>query len=315
MSEDALLIDVSSNNHVKLTMARSRHRPEPSATYPCRTFEDFSQAVDTFLTAKTDRPLMGAAVSACGWEQDGGLTMPNDSFRIQREWLRDLLKIRRLNLVNDCVCIAMAVPMLRADETIRICGSDGDDTQPKLLIGASFGLGSALIVTDDVSGATILPSEGGHTDLPAISARERAVLEVMVRKFGRVSRERAVSLQGLREIWRCLGVIDGLPESDLSAEGVVFMAQGGDRRAMEAVSLSTGWLAATASDAALMTGARGGIYLAGSMIDLLGDSLDKEAFTDRFQDKGRLSGYVADIPVHIIVAAEPEMIGLSTLFS
>lgn len=315
MSEDALLIDVSSNNNVKLTMARSRHRPEPSTTYPCRTFEDFSQAVDTFLRAKTDRPLLGAAVSACGWEQDGGLAMPNDPFRIQREWLRDLLKIRRLNLVNDCVCIAMAVPLLRPDETVRICGHDGDDTQPKLLIGASFGLGSALIVTDDLSGSTILPSEGGHTDLPAITARERAVLEMMVRKFGRVSRERAVSLQGLSEIWRCLGVIDGLPGGDLSPQSIVFLAEGGDKRAREAVSLCTGWLAATASDAALMTGARGGIYLAGSLIDVLGDTLDKEAFTDRFQDKGRLSNYVADIPVHIIVASEPEMIGLSTLFS
>jgi len=137
----------------------------------------------------------------------------------------------------------------------------------------------------------------------------------MVAKFGRVSRERAVSLQGLREIWRCLGVIDSLPHGDLSPEEIVIRAGNGDRRAMETISLCTGWLAATASDAALMTGARGGIYLAGSMVNLLRDILDKEAFTDRFQDKGRLAGYVADIPVHIIVAPEPEMIGLSTLFS
>jgi len=143
MSEEALLIDVSSNNNVKLTMARSRHRPEPSVSYPCRTFDDLSQAIDKFLTTRNGRQLIGAAVSACGWEQDGGLAMPNDPFRIQRTWLREVLKIRRLNLVNDCVCIAMAVPLLRSDETIRICGNTGDDSQPKLLIGASFGLGSA----------------------------------------------------------------------------------------------------------------------------------------------------------------------------
>ena len=315
MSEEALLIDVSSNNNVKLTMAQSRHRPEPSVTYPCRTFEDFNHAIDAFLRAKTDRPLDGAAVSACGWEQDGGLTMPNDPFRIQRTWLREVLNIRRLNLVNDCVCIAMSVPLLRSDETIRICGNDGDDTQPKLLVGASFGLGSALIITDDLNGSTILPSEGGHTDLPAISSREKAVLDVMVAKFGRVSRERAVSLQGLCEIWRCLGVLDALPQTELLPAEIVARAGNGDRRAMEAVSLCTGWLAATAADGALMTGARGGIYLAGSLVNLLRETLDKEAFTDRFQDKGRLAGYVADIPVHIIVAPEPEMIGLSTLFS
>ena len=314
MSEEALFIDVSGNHRVKLAMARARQRPEQSVSYPCRTIDDFSQAVLGFLAEKNNPSLIGAAVSACGWEQDGGLTMPNDPFRIQRDWLRDLLHIRRLNLVNDCVCIAMAVPLLRPDETLRICGGEGDDLQTKLLIGASFGLGSALIVTDDIRGATILPSEGGHSDLPAVTPQEKAVLELLVKKFGRVSRERAISLQGLCEIWRCLGIIESQPQIDLRPEEIVDLARAGDARAKETVSLCTGWLAATASDAALMAGARGGIYLAGSFVELTRDILDTKLFTERFQDKGRLAGYVSDIPVHIIIAPEPEMIGLSTLF-
>lgn len=315
MSEEALLIDASGNNEVKLAMAKSRQRPEHSVSYPCRTFDDFSRAINDFLTQKSDRALIGAAVAACGWEQDGGLAMPNDPFRIQRDWLRDLLKIRRLNLVNDCVCKAMAVPLLRPDETLRICGGDGDHSQPRMLIGASFGLGSALIVTDDLNEATILPSEGGHSDLPAVTPREKAVLEIMVAKFGRVSRERAVSLQGLREIWRCLGIIDDLPAEDILPEAIVARAAAGDARATETVSLCIGWLAATASDAALMTGARGGIYLSGTLIELTSSMWNRDAFAERFHDKGRLSNYVSDIPVHIILAPEPEMIGLSTLFS
>ena len=315
MGEEALLVDVSSSHRVKLAMARTRQRPEPSVSYPCRNFDDFSQAAMDFLARENSPSLIGAAVSACGWEQDGGLTMPNDPFRIQRDWLRDLLQIRRLNLVNDCVCIAMAVPLLRPDETIRICGGDGDDLQAKLLIGASFGLGSALIVTDDINGSTILPSEGGHSDLPAVTPREKAILELMTKKFGRVSRERAISLQGLCEIWRCLGIIESQPQTDLRADEIVDLARAGDTLARETVSLCTGWLAATASDAALMTGARGGVYLAGSLIKLIRDLLDTRAFTERFQDKGRLAGYVSDIPVHIIVAPEPEIIGLSTLFA
>lgn len=315
MTEDALLIDVSANNLVRLALVESGRRPEPSVAYPCHTVEDLQAAIEDFVSKQPEMVLIGAAVSACGWEQDGELAMPNDPFRVKRDWLREVLHIRRLNIVNDCVCIAMAVPQLRHDETIRICGGYGDDSQPKLLIGASFGLGSALIVSDDLNGTTVLPSEGGHSDLAAITERETAVLEVMKQKFGRVSRERAVSLQGLPEIWRCLGVLDGLDERPSSPEEIVALARDGDARARESVALCTAWLAATASDAALMTGARGGIYLAGSLMPLLGDLLDYDLFTERFQAKGRLRAYVSDIPVHIITAREPEMIGLSTLFS
>ena len=315
MSEDALLIDVSGDNDVKLALTQARSRPEQSSTYPCHNTAEFTDAVNDFLSKSSVTHLVGAAIAACGWEQDDDLAMPNESFRIRREWMRDFLKTRRVNLVNDCVSIAMAVELLRPDETLRICGNDGIPSQPKLLIGAFFGLGSAVIIPDDINGATILPSEGGHSDLPAITPREKAVLAVMEQKFGRVSRERAVSLQGLQELWRCVGVLEGLPYEDVSPADIARRARSGDARAREAISLCTGWLATTASDAALMTGARGGVYLAGSLIDILRDDFDHQAFTTRFQDKGRLTNYISDVPVHIITAAEPTLIGLSSLFA
>ena len=82
MAEDALLIDVSGNRKVKLTMTRSRHRPAPSVSYPCRSIDDLSFAIDDFLAKQGEVDLEGAAVSACGWEQDGELAMPNDPFRV-----------------------------------------------------------------------------------------------------------------------------------------------------------------------------------------------------------------------------------------
>lgn len=315
MTDEALLIDVSDANLIRLSITRPRQRPEPSALYPCRSVEDFSQAIKDYLSARPDRDLIGAAVCACGWEQDGGLAMPNDPFRVQRDWLRELLNIRRLNLVNDCVTLAMSVQLLRPDETIKICGDDGQAFQAKLLVGASIGLGSALIISDDLNGDTVIPCEGGHSDLPAVTPRETAVLELMKQKFGRVSRERAVSLQGLAEIWRCLAILNGVPAEPLTGPEVIVRARSGDIRAREAIDLCTGWLAATASDGALMCGARGGVYLGGAMIGMMHDLIDMDLFTARFQDKGRLRAYVADLPVHMIVAPEPAMLGLSTLFS
>jgi glucokinase len=315
MTDEALLIDVSDANLLRLTVTRPRQRPEPSVLYPCRTVADFSNAVKDYLSKRPNPDLIGAAVCACGWEQDGGLAMPNDPFRVQRDWLRELLNIRRLNLVNDCVSVAMSVQLLRPDETLKICGDNGQAFQAKLLIGASVGLGSALIISDDLNGDTVVPSEGGHSDLPAVTPRETAILELMKQKYGRVSRERAVSFQGLAEIWRCLCLLDRVPEEPLTGPDVIGRARSGDARARETVDLVTGWLAATASDGALMCGARGGVYLAGSMVAMMHDLIDFDLFTKRFQDKGRLRAYVTDLPVHMIIAPEPEMLGLSTLFS
>ncbi len=76
-----------------------------------------------------------------------------------------------------------------------------------------------------------------------------------------------------------------------------------------------GWLAATAADTVLSSGARGGVFLAGSFFTLVGDLFDAEAFVARFTDKGRLGDMLRATPIAIVTAAEPEMIGLSTLFN
>ena len=54
--------------------------------------------------------------------------------------------------------------------------------------------------------------------------------------------------------------------------------------------------------------------LGGGLGELDSDLFDHDVFARRFYDKGRVSSYVRDIPVFKIVAAEPEILGLSTLF-
>jgi len=69
-----------------------------------------------------------------------------------------------------------------------------------------------------------------------------------------------------------------------------------------------------ASDVALTLGARGGIYLTGALMDMLGDLFDHAAFQRRYVDKGRLQNYVSEIPVYRTTAKDLEIIGLASLF-
>ena len=97
-------------------------------------------------------------------------------------------------------------------------------------------------------------------------------------------------------------------------EVMVAQARSGDPRCRQVIDLCMGWFASFASDAALILGARGGVYLSGELIDLLDDQIDMEAFIRRYGDKGRLSEYVSDIPVYKATAKDMEVIGLATLF-
>lgn len=309
-----LLSDLSNSAYMKLALAHPGERPEVSTLYPCKSIEEFNGSVVDFLDAHGNPNLMGAAVSACGWEIEGGFTMPNHGYRMERKDLRELLNIQRLHIVNDCVSRAMAVERLFDSEVVQICGGAGEDGLTKALIGSGRGLGVAGIVLDDLGRPTVLPCEGGHADLATVSAREEAIFTHLEARYGHVSRERVVSINGLAEIYDILGRIDDGDSRRVNAAEVVALAHTGDARATEAVKLCQGWLAAMASDTALMLGARGGVYLSGELFELIGDLIDWRAFEARFTDKGRLRAYMQDIPVYLTRAADLELIGLTTLF-
>lgn len=314
MAQTVLLSDLSNTSYMKLALARPGERPEDTTRYPCKSLEEFNGSVLDFMETHGNPTLMGAALSASGWEVDGGFAMPNHGFRVHRTELRELLNIQRLHIVNDCVSRAMAVERLHGGEVVKICGGDGDDTLAKAMVGAGRGLGLAAIVTDDLNHPTVLPCEGGHADLAVTTPREAALCDRLADKYGHVSRERVVSINGLAEIHYLLGIIDEGEARPVNASEVVALAYTGDARAKESIALCQGFLAAMASDTALMLGARGGIYMSGELIDLISDLIDWRAFEARFCDKGRLTNYMKDIPVYFTRADDIELIGLTTLF-
>ena len=62
------------------------------------------------------------------------------------------------------------------------------------------------------------------------------------------------------------------------------------------------WLGRFAGDAALLLGARGGVYLGGGIAPKLIAKLSSGPFRRAFEDKGRMAAYLAPIPVYVILA-------------
>jgi glucokinase len=314
MADQVLLSDISNGLYMKLALAPKGGRPDEATHYVCDSLNDFKTAISNFLDAQGKPALKGAAISAGGWEQQGVMAMPNHRFQVGRADMREFLGVQRLNLVNDCVAKALAIPRLGEDERAKICGGDEMAEQVITLINSHSGLGQASLAPDGMGGYTAMPCEGGHSDLTIDSQMEYDVYKWLAAKYGHVSRERVVSIPGLVDVWCALAARAGDDSEAPSPEEVVARAVTGDDRALQVIRLSMGWLAVMASDVALITGSRGGIYLTGDYFDMLGDLFDTEAFVTRYQDKGRLSDYVRDIPVFRTLAPDMEVIGLATLF-
>ena len=49
-------------------------------------------------------------------------------------------------------------------------------------------------------------------------------------------------------------------------------------------------------------GARGGVYLGGGIAPKILDALSTQAFRHAFEEKGHMRGYLAPIPVSVIIA-------------
>lgn len=314
MNDYVLLSDISNGNSLKLALARPGSRPETTTYYACNDFDGFKDAISDFLNDKGRPSLAGAAISAAGWERGGVIRLPNHGFSISRGDMRDFLSIQRVNLVNDFVAKALAIPRLRESERQQICGGEPMEEQVIAVLGPHNGLGMSALAPDGMGAWTAMPTEGGHSDLAATNALEDQVLGVLIRKYGHVSRERVISIPGLVDIWRALAEIDGDDIDVPGPEEIIARAMAEDTRAHQVIDLSMGWFAAMAADVALILGARGGVYLAGDLLDMIGDLFDVEAFVKRYTDKGRLSGYVAEIPVFRATAQDMEVIGLATLF-
>jgi glucokinase len=314
MTDHVLLCDFSFGSYMKLALGTPGLRPSESTLYAVDGRKDFDEAITDFLSAHGHPRLIGAALASRGWELKGKIQLPEKGLTIDRDDLRKLAGVQRVNLVNNFVARALAIPRLRRDERIKVCGGEAMEEQVIAVLGPHFGLGQAALAPDGVGGWTAMPCEGGHTDLPVVTDREWEVFKVLQKRHGHVPREVVISFKGLIELFSALAEVNGADAQVTTAEEIMALANIGDPLAVEALSMCSAWLAAMASDVALILGARGGIYLTGDLMDLMAELFDADAFCRRYADKGRLSHFVEEIPVYRTQAKDLEIMGLQTLF-
>ena len=317
-----LLADVGGTNARFALQAGDSGAITQVQTLPCADHASLGDAIEHYLAQRSpaERPQIGAIAIANPIQGDR-VQMTNHHWSFSISALRASLGLQQLELLNDFTALALALPHLPASDLRQVGGTPGalaaNSTTALGLIGPGTGLGVSGLVPDGRGGWCPLQGEGGHVTLSAVNEAEQAVLSLLWTRYGHVSAERAVSGQGLSNLYGALTQRDTgtWPDQLLSAAEVSQRAIGGqDPRAQETLALFFAFLGSVAGNLALTLGAWGGIFLGGGILPRLGHRLDQSLFRERFEAKGRFANHLKPVPVWVIQAQQsPALLGASKL--
>jgi len=305
-----LVGDVGGTNARLAVVDGQGHVRNPRA-YPCKDYPSLGDIIAHYFEQVIGRARPSRAVIAvAGPVVDGEIEFTNLDWRVSEGDLLAQFEFEAVRLINDFAAQALACPLLEGAD-LRVLGPDrgkGAHGAPIVALGAGTGFGVAGLARSD-RGDVAISTEGGHAAFAPSDDVEAMLWKRLHAKFGRVSIERVLSGAGLYDLYCALAELQGqnalLPdEVAVTKEGLV-----GDPLASATLDRFGGILGAVAGDLALTFGARGGVFVSGGIAPRIAERLVNGVFRSRFEDKGRLQGYVSDIPTYLVLHPYPAIIG------
>lgn len=311
-SDNRILVGDVGGTHARFAVV------EPSGAVPWRIlhrldlaepFATFNDALRSYLERAGVTPLPRlAAVAVAGPVAAGTARFTNRGWDISEQALREV-GFERALLINDFAALALAVDLLD-EKHLHAIGPQlkGLEGETITILGAGTGFGvSCLARYGDL--AVPMATEGGHMSFAPSNADELAALQLMWKQAGRVSIERILSGDGLEHLYRTLEQLAGRSPPALTAAEISAAALRHEAGPRAALTTFCSIFGAVAGDLALAHGARGGVYIAGGIAEKIEEFLIQSPFRRRFEDKGRLTGYVAAIPTQLIVNPDIALLG------
>ncbi|WP_426193934.1 glucokinase [Massilia sp. DWR3-1-1] len=313
MTAPKLLADIGGTNARFALQVGERF--EAIDVLACAGHATLADAIDAYLARAAAQghavgAIAHAAIAIANPVEDDLVRMTNHHWSFSIAHLRAERRLATLLVVNDFAALAMALPYLRDDQRARIGGSGaGVAGKPIGLIGPGTGLGVSGVVPCG-AGWTALAGEGGHASFAPNNEDELRILQALWQDFGHVSAERLLSGMGLELMHRVLAG-ERLGAADITARA----HSGASLACLRSVQCFCGVLGSVAGNVALTLGATGGMYIGGGIVPRLGELFARSTFRQRFEDKGRLSAYLARIPTYLITEQYPALVGVAAMLT
>lgn len=278
---------------------------------PTREYPGFADALKAYLGHIGVTGLRHAAIGIATAVTGDHVSMTNHPWAFSIEDIRTAFGLDTFLVLNDFTILALSLPRLPAQDLEQI-GGGTTRKGAKALIGPGTGLGVSGLLPS-AAGWIPLAGEGGHVAFSPCTEEEEALARFARAELGvaHLSAERLITGSGLELIDRFLaaqGQAPGVaprPAPDISRAGL----DGSCPRAVAALTLFCALFGTAAANLALTLGAVGGLYIGGGIIPRFGAFFAASPFRSRFEAQGRLSAYLAPIPVYVIHSPTPALLG------
>ena len=305
-----LVVELGGTN-TRFALFRSLAEPVPECVcvIPTSRFKSVNDAVEWYLSKTSSSPVENVCLAIAGPARGPAYRLTNNNLSFEKDSLARITGVRNIEVVNDFAAFAAYLPTIPGDEVVSVRAGEQDRVGTRLALGPGTGMGMAVLVRVGRSWQ-VVASEGGNTGFSPATPLEIDIMKILHRRTGRVVIEDLLSGSGLVLLYNTLCTIhDFIPQHVTAARITELALEGLDPVCIETVNTFCGILGEYAGDMALTVSASGGVYLGGGILPRIAPILVTSTFSKRFTSKRKLYGFMNDIPVWLVTADYPALIG------
>ena len=295
------------------------HAPLLQKSYPSAGYSGLSEILEEFLHEAGIKSIASACFALAGPVSGRHVKLTNLPWAVDADAIAERFGIAQVQLINDFEAVGYGVPVLRPGELLTLQAGEPNPQGVRVAVGAGTGLGVAWLSWQD-GGYEVHPSEGGHMDFAPSDAAQYELLCYLQQRHGHVSYERIVSGPGLVSIFEflrdsgrvnpSLQLVAAMQAGDVAA-AIAQFARNGDTAACMALDLFISIYGAFVGNLALLALPRGGVFIAGGIAAKISAQMQAGDFLCAFRDKGRFSGLLETVPLHIVIDPQVGLLGAS----
>lgn len=284
------------------------------AAFPCAEFNNPLDLILRYLENHQDTKLDAACLAVAGPVRGNSAYLTNLGWDIDGDEVGADLVLNNVVIANDFQALARSVTALDKNALLGLHDTEPvSDPGPVAVMGPGTGFGLSLVLIRRNSVA-VIPTEGGHASFVPHGELETAVWNEVHKSMGRVTVETLMSGIGLLRIYRAICSLRGLTPLNYEPSTISQLAlDGSDPACVDTLSVFCSMLGGVAADVALTQGATGGVFLGGGILPKISDFVQKSRLMESFLDKPPMEGFVAKIPVNLIIDPEAALVGACLL--
>jgi glucokinase len=280
------------------------------ANYTNRDYLRFEDVIAHWLESLGEPLPQNCCIAVAAPPSQDHVVMVNMDWAFYCSELASQFSFAQFRRLNDFESNAYALPHLTdKDRKLLHSGSGARSADRLATVGPGTGLGGAVL--DRSGGRSIsYAAEPGHMSLAAGTELELALVGLLLSRHEDIYAELLVSGPGLLRLYQALGELRGEPIHDLKPADISTRAlDGTDPLCTMALDTFCALLGSVCGDFLLANGAYGGLYLAGGIVPRMVSYLRDSEFHRRLITKGAMREHLNTVPVYVITAGHPGLLG------